>query len=404
MSAGSAGSLDSPSSQLATTPLPGSLPPPPPPPPPPHAGAHKISWVTDLELMHHYDTVTSQTIPRADEVDFVWQTVVVQMSFHNEALLHQILAVSAFHMAYLHPDRRKKLTLVGSQHQGDAAQMLRTNLANVSGKDSTALFAAASLTVIGAFAAFATRKGVGRDSADEGEGSGSGPSTGTPTTIGTPTIGTPTIGTPTAGTPTAPGADDSDDDRSSPTLEDLIDIFMLSRGMNAVLMIFEPAIQTGPMLGIFRPETAPAVPSGFLESVQAQLSLLGQQVAAVAKGEHGALPGDREVAVVVEGVIQNFLMTIRRAGETASSPIVRVSFLWPIWMEDEFITLLRARQPMALAVFTYYCAILHHSAQTAWFMRGCGRAVCRDIEKDIPAEWKEKIWWPLHYIATLEVE
>ena len=57
-----------------------------------------------LELLHHYVTATYTTFSDEDHVQEVWKVAVVRVALAHPYLMYEILAISALHFAFLHPD------------------------------------------------------------------------------------------------------------------------------------------------------------------------------------------------------------------------------------------------------------------------------------------------------------
>ncbi|KAK2764728.1 hypothetical protein CKAH01_04893 [Colletotrichum kahawae] len=61
------------------------------------------SWTADLGLMNHFTSMTSATLPGANL--HTWKDKVPKVATDYPFLMHQILAVSAFHLASLEPQK-----------------------------------------------------------------------------------------------------------------------------------------------------------------------------------------------------------------------------------------------------------------------------------------------------------
>lgn len=59
-----------------------------------------------LELLHHFCTVTYQTLSSEPAQQEIWQVVVVKYGLRFPFLMFELLATSALHMGYLNPDKR----------------------------------------------------------------------------------------------------------------------------------------------------------------------------------------------------------------------------------------------------------------------------------------------------------
>ncbi|WYZ42767.1 hypothetical protein EsH8_VI_000466 [Colletotrichum jinshuiense] len=109
------------------------------------------SWAVDLGLMNHYTSSTSATLPGANL--HTWRDKVPKVAVEYPFLMHQILAVSAFHLSSLEPTRRQENLALALQHQHHSIRGVQAEISRVTPQNCHALFAAASLVLIGAFAA-----------------------------------------------------------------------------------------------------------------------------------------------------------------------------------------------------------------------------------------------------------
>lgn len=304
----------------------------------------KSTWASDMELMHHYSTTACYTLPRGREITHIWQHELVQIALIHDPLLHQILAISAFHLAHNSPIQHRNYAMLASQHQSEAARGLRAQLMNPTPENSHANFAAASLLIIGAFAAQAA----------------------------------------------CPGSEES----SAPCLKDMLDIFMLARGMNVVLHAFEEIVQNGRFKDLF---TLPNFtrPMIYMEAICGRLRDLSIQL----KSEEQ----DPTVLRIVDDEISGFIACIKDSVYSAPVPEVRVLVRWPIMLKEEFLKLLQQRNPTALTVFSYYCAVVHEAQASAWYTSGWGLSVARDVKSSITSLQAEAIRWPLACMGLVDV-
>lgn len=65
-------------------------------------------WGLDLELMHHYCTVTCNTMALREDSRHVWRVVIPTEGYANKYVMHGILAVAAVHRAFLYPEQSQK--------------------------------------------------------------------------------------------------------------------------------------------------------------------------------------------------------------------------------------------------------------------------------------------------------
>ncbi|KAI8661159.1 hypothetical protein NCS55_00985200 [Fusarium keratoplasticum] len=294
----------------------------------------KSTWLTDLELMHHYTFSTYLTLPRANELQQVWQVEVPKLALAHVFLLHQVLSVSAHHLAYLHPDR-PTLSICASQHQNKAVVGLRTAVPTISEENCPEIFVASSLLYICAFASFS-----------------------------------------------APSRDEQ------PRIDDLVDVFLLVRGMSDILNSYNDALRAS-KLGILFMRGDASEPSPVLSAMVEKLRQL-------------EIPNafDPETTNLCRESILSAVNWIENCVTTTRMPDLRVAMSWSLSLEPEFMDLVRRNHPIALCVIGHYCVILHHTGRDHWFLRGWGKPILSDIMEKIDPEWKCLLEWPLAAIEA----
>lgn len=296
--------------------------------------------------MHHYSVVTSLTLPRAQEELHVWQHQVPKLAFKYPFLVHQILAVAAFHLAYLQPSQRSEHSLHASQHQNRSIEGMRGHLAEITADNCHALFMASSLLLVGAFASFANIK--------------------------------------PSGSPLIEG-------QRPPTIEDMIDVVILDRGVASVLQSSEDIIQAGYFRDLFHFSPHERV-NPFMERVAQELRGLDELV----KQDRGT---DHMVRILVGLEITKLIDAIEKAVVTTQDAEMRVTTFWPITIAEDYITLLRQRNEVALLVLMYFCCIMYRAEEKTWFVKGWGVSVAADVEKLISIKWRHAIKWPLEQLS-----
>ncbi|KAJ9132430.1 C6 zinc finger domain-containing protein [Pleurostoma richardsiae] len=304
-------------------------------------GDRSCEWVTDMELMHHYATKAYLTLPRTEEVARVWQIEVIELALLYKYLLHLALAYSAFHLAYLRPAQQVRYSYVAAHHQDLGLRDMRTALPALNAENCHALFMAGSLLAIGRFAALTIYAG------------------------------------------------DKDDER--PNLEDIVDVFILLKGMNTVLAMWEKVIQTGHFNELFRASRANPESLPFLVEVSERLHQLRKQL-------RDRLVDQLPIATSIDSELLRLNNISQQAIDNSSDPELRIIMFWPITLSDTYIQMLRDRSPPALVVLGYYCVLVHMTESKAWFTRGWAPKLLRAIEAALPPEWTVLIDWPLEHI------
>ncbi|KAF6526040.1 hypothetical protein HZS61_009084 [Fusarium oxysporum f. sp. conglutinans] len=220
------------------------------------------TWLTDLELMHQYSTSTYLTLPRADELRQIWQIELPKLSLSHVYLLHQVLSVSAFHLASLHPDR-PDYAICASQHQNKAIAGLRSAVACITEESCVEIFLSSSLLGIGAFA------GLGAHNAGQ-----------------------------------------------QPRIDDLLDVFVLIRGMSDILNRYEPLLKESRIGHLF----VKGSQSGSTPLLDATLTQLRQIV--IPDGFE-----DTATAICQESIASGIIWIENHIGATAT-PDERIAMTW----------------------------------------------------------------------------
>jgi hypothetical protein len=308
--------------------------------PPEEDTAH---WVLDLELLHHFTTCTYPTFmieSSRPELNRLWQIEVPKQAFVHVFLLHQILAIASYHLAYLHPQSRQAYALRASQHQNAGIRRMRVALSDITPANCHALFASSSLLFIGSLAALS--------SADR-----------------------------TAG---------------GPTVDDIVDVLILVKGIGSVLDSSKELLRSGPLSELFVQHGGPDQPNPALDRV---VLAVGDFLVEIAETET-----DDRVRAIIHADAYRLVMVIREALVKSAGPEYRVVAAWPIQMSDDLIPLLRQRNQAALALLSYYCVVFHAAErQGYWFMRGWAPGVIRDISHTMAGPWKRHSAWALGWIT-----
>ncbi|KAH7134272.1 C6 zinc finger domain-containing protein [Dactylonectria macrodidyma] len=297
------------------------------------------TWTTDLELMHHFTVTTCLTLPRADKLKQIWQIEVPKSGMEYPFVLHQILVVAALHLGYLRPNERQRLCLHASRHQSEGVAGLRKNIANITPESCEALFSASTLLTLSAYATFSQPKGW-LDAAVK------------------------------------------------PTIGDIIDIFSLARGMNQLLACCKEALQRGSFSSIFelQPQTGPTT---FLAELVVQLESLRVKISSHAHED------------ILSREIGWLISWIQRCSNTTNGPELRITMTWPIDLSADYMSLLQQKEPWALTLLAYYCAVVSTTESTTWYTKNWSMNALRAITDCLDPAWAPHIAWPSSIIKSL---
>ncbi|KAF2178032.1 hypothetical protein K469DRAFT_601024, partial [Zopfia rhizophila CBS 207.26] len=266
--------------------------------PSPATSGETGGWMADLELMHHYTAHAWNTMPGVDQAKQTWGYGVPQEAFRHNFLMHCILAFSAYHLAYINPSARHKYRLLASTHQTAAITGINRVLPDINAANCHALWAAASLITLNAFA-----------------------------------------------------------DSSSNSLDALVEIFYLLRGMNTILNTSEPLIHTGPFAVILRQATDNPKPPPLVSSFLVELQ-------SFAVGTSESSPAVSRAAVDLRDSLQFGI-------DHSGYPTMRAVMLWPVKLDAEFIEAIKVGQDAATGeLLARYLQILGYAGAEWWFLAG----------------------------------
>ena len=105
-----------------------------------------------LELFHHFSAAIGPSVGVGETLRELWTVTVPQMALGHHFLMHSLLAVSALHIAHVHPDRRESYWEHAIRHQGRALELVQREMANPSNLNADALLIFSIPTVWYSFA------------------------------------------------------------------------------------------------------------------------------------------------------------------------------------------------------------------------------------------------------------
>jgi hypothetical protein len=289
-------------------------------------------WTEDLGLMSHYSSITSATLPGANR--HVWQIEIPKVGVAYPFLMHQILAVSAFHLASSNPSGYQEYLSRAFQHQHYAIYGIRKEVAAVTSRNCHALFAGSSLLFRGAFAAYA-RTG-GRNLKQK--------------------------------------------------VNDLFGVFILVQGVSSILNSFKDVIQNGIFRGFIECNSY-ARRTGLLSSLIERLYLITESLNA----------GEVNDVVKTQAGEAIFALGESVGRASTASPELNVAIIWPMVIQEGFLQLIRGSHPAAIVVVAHYYTGLHVVGSEFWFLENWGHDLLDAIVEGLPPSWQEAITWPIEY-------
>ncbi|KAH8169329.1 fungal specific transcription factor domain-containing protein [Sarocladium implicatum] len=310
------------------------------------------SSLIDLELMHHYTTAVYFTFPHGKKKPEYFQKQVPRLALRHQFLLHQVLAVSAFHLLHISEEDLPKIYLQqGTYHLTKSLSGIRDAIGlDITLDRGVALFMASSFLLS---STYASRRHLTAD----------------------------------------PAQDDA--------IDDLLGMIKLFLGVDVVQKRTLEAISRDVLQEIFGdnmqvlPEIEPWVTeySNNLESLRnhiAESPLLDD------KTRETALNGCQ---VLLDAVWSP------KASERGIIPAVevRIVYRWPYWIDDDFLQLIRDRNPVGLAVLLFYCVAMRQTETTCWFLFGWASRLASAISERVKGTvWAEQVQWTFDYMHELD--
>ena len=301
--------------------------------------------ISDLELLHHWTTVTFKTLlsdAPSDQHRDIWQIKVVQLGLKHDFLMRSILATSAFHLCYLFPGQRETYSLMASNHQSLALQSVQDILGQVDRYNCHAIFAFSCIIVVLTFAA-------PRKVEDQG------------------------------------------------FQKEMLDWFHLLRGINSVLQLQWEVIANSFLAPLLRAGLENASISAHTVTNSDRITDLLRLCSSP------SLANDREAsnayALSIHELLKVFTQaTIRRE---RGSGLVAAVFVWPNSIPQAYLGLLADSKPEAMVILAHYSVLLH-MLDGEWFMKGWAKHLVTSIAESVDDEWQEWLSWPKEMVGAAE--
>lgn len=263
-----------------------------------------------------------------------WQTLIVEEALRTPFLMHGIFGISALHLGITQELPQKAFWLdLAMAHKGEALREFVENIFNISPLNAKAMFSLSGLIVGYAFGAAFT------------------------------------------------GLSDAD----QPSLDGLIDIFYLCRGVQDIVNTASSFLRQSDFAPVFsRQSLSVAIPS------DAEVSLNNMEALNTSFGEqpnHDLQSYAKSISALKE-----------LSAQVYSRPVsMTLAGGFPIMSPVSYIEKLKNREPFSLVVLSHYCAFLHLSREN-WFLQSWGSCLLRDVSLLLEPDWRQYIEWPMHEV------
>ncbi|KAL9622232.1 MAG: hypothetical protein Q9160_003415 [Pyrenula sp. 1 TL-2023] len=296
-----------------------------------------------LRLMHHYTGCTRETITELALNNaagvFLWRDYVPHMAFEYDFLLHGLLSVAALHLTLLQNSSQDRNMLLATRHHNLGIASFRQHLVNLNGDNVDALFAFSCMLPLYCFGVHQTAQ------------SGLSP------------------------------------------LAKVIELFMLIRGTGVIVRACHEWLTVkSPWRPFFEPKSGKTVDDLSFEIEHVISMLLQRADSSIPVAEK------RQVYAGAIGALrQNFLLAT-----TYPHVQLTITFL-PTMAPDLFLSMIRDKEPLALAIVANYAVILHWMRSRIW-MGGWGRQTFEEVQQVLPSEFHDCIAWAAEEIESGQTE
>ncbi|KAF2004332.1 hypothetical protein P154DRAFT_56529 [Amniculicola lignicola CBS 123094] len=310
--------------------------------------AQQDLWVRDLELMHHWTVDSHDTISIREDISDMWRLEAPKSGIHYRFLMHQMLAFTAHHLAYLNPKSRRMYHSLGIHHQDMALKDLRPQLSEITPENAGPLFSTSALITMSVF---------GSKTLDFLEQPSMTP----------------------------------------PVFDELLDIFLLMRGMSSVLSTSATYTLQSPFRPILLDSPVAVSRRPIFEDLWRLIAPLELFIEAHVLEENARTQCQHSMAEFKN--IVGFCTTTY-----ADNQELRFLVYWTIQITPDFLNMIRQRDSAALAIISLYAVVLHAAQPIYWFMNGWSQRVMRSILDVIDPIWVQAIQWQTDFILGTSPE
>jgi hypothetical protein len=294
-----------------------------------------LPW-EDLELLHHFSTVTYTTLANRQDLLQMWQIQIPKMAMKQKFLMHILFSVTSLHIASSRPENASSYTDRAIRHNNIALREYRSKLHSITPENSPSLFACSTLLIIAALRL-----------------SASGP-------------------------------------HQEPVgaIEEIAGIFVLTQGVRVVLSEMRNWIRES--------EIAPLFVGRELNDNTILPKNVADALGLLEKcNQQSTDPGSdkKAYALAIQGLKACFMHL--RSKERDNGIVLS----WAVDVNQDYIRLLGLRRPMALVILAYFAVTLEEVRET-WWADGWGSRVIQEVSQVLSVEWKELMVWPMDKIAV----
>ena len=290
-----------------------------------------------LRLLHHYTTVTAQTLGADAEAHKVYTTIVPQTAFEYPFLLHVILALAALHLSRLSGSGPEAIeyALVGGRHHDAALANFQATVRDIDESNFKAV-----LMFAGALFPYSCASSID---------------------------------------PT------HDVDHA---FDSLLSNFTLTRRVRPMVSSFYTTMKAS-ILQKLIPEDVKGT-NWLTQEPPVETPLV--QLRKFAEAVHHLYPPD--IVDAYGYAIHILILTFAATEKSNEPPSDALLKIWIHFVTDRYVELLSERQPGSLIIYAHYAVLLQKSSSRYWYFAGVPEQILRVAEALVPSEWSGWLDWP----------
>ena len=301
--------------------------------------------IAHLKLLHHFTTVTAETLAYSPEAAHAYQTYIVKLAFEFPFLLQGVLALSALHLSRVDPAPHKDYLDQAARHHDAALLQFRTEIVDIDETNFKAVLAFSSM-LYPYSCAFGYSQAHPIDSSFKAE----------------------------------------------QALNNMLQNIVLTRRVRPLVEgRYDEMIASE--LNHIIPEDAKQLNWHADPAETTDLVKLRK----FAELTQNLYPED--ISKAYAKAIRSLETVIHLSEELAKPPSDSLLKAWLHSMTERFVELLSERQPGALIIFAHF-AVLFKRSSHYWFFDGLAEQVLQICEIFVPSEWSSWLEWPREQISA----
>lgn len=289
-----------------------------------------------LELLHHFITVTYETFSPDPVQQHIWRGPVIRMALAFPFLMHELLAISALHLAYVRPDRAQWYSTQSTELQSQAFNIFNSVQRDVDASNCAPILIFTSLLALHILAD--PSRTVGLD--------------------------------------------------SHHYLDHVISCIMLMRNVQKLVIRdwynYLAETELNPLFHVQQPSTPYDIP---------------QPCADLVKLPNPSDLSDEARQAYDSAIERLQWMFALSHVPYESHHTIRWLLAWPVQLDDKYLELLNQRRPEALVILAYF-AVLMRFYRESWAVGDSGLFLIQAIHSHLGSHWAKWMEWPSSFLTA----